>query len=85
MSKLSIKDQTLNISGKIVIANITKLLKDFDQNFAKENIKKLNLQEVEEIDGAGVSLLETILDRCKLTTDSLENGNKSIMKTIEIF
>ncbi|MBI9032530.1 ABC transporter permease [bacterium] len=85
MSKLSIKDQTLNISGKIVIANITVLLKDFDHKFGKEKISKLNLKDVEEIDGAGVSFIETILDRNKLTSESLENGNPTIMKTIEIF
>jgi phospholipid/cholesterol/gamma-HCH transport system permease protein len=85
MAQLKVKDKSLYLSGKILIANITALLKDYDQNYAKTKLNKVNLANVEEIDGAGVSLIETILDRQELTNDALEAGNESIMKTIEIF
>lgn len=85
MSKLTLQDRTLSISGKIVISNITALLKDFERNFLKENIESLDLSGIEELDGAGVSLLETILAKKSLGNDSLQKGQPSIMKTIEIF
>ncbi len=85
MNKIDLKNQTLFISGKIVIATITELLKEYEQNFGKVGLTKLDLKEVEEIDGAGVSFLETLLDRNKLTLDALENVKPSVMRTIEIF
>ncbi len=85
MTEIKVKDKTLYLYGEIVIANITNLLKDYDRNYAKSQIKKLDLSQVKEIDGAGVSLIETILDRQQLANDALIAGDKSIMKTIEIF
>ncbi len=85
MSNINIKDQTLSISGKIVIATITQLLKDYDQNFNKATITKLNLNAVTEIDGAGVSFVEMLLDRNKLGKEALVLENQAIMKTIEVF
>lgn len=85
MTEIKVKDKTLYLYGEIVIANITNLLKDYDRNYAKSQINKLDLSQVKEIDGAGVSLIETILDRQQLANDALIAGDKSIMKTIEIF
>jgi phospholipid/cholesterol/gamma-HCH transport system permease protein len=85
MNMLDLKNKTLFIKGKIVIITITELLKEYEQKFTKEDISNLDLSNVEEIDGAGVSFLEDILDKKKLTSSALINGNQSIMKTIEVF
>lgn len=85
MSKISLKDQSLIISGKIVIINITELLKEWERNFSKETITKIDLKDVEDIDGAGVSFIETLLDKHSLTMTAMINGKESIMKSIEVF
>lgn len=85
MNMIDLKNQTLFINGKIVIATITGLLKEYDQKFTKEAITKLDLSDVEAIDGAGVSFLENIMDKNKLSAEAIINGSTSIMKTIEVF
>ncbi len=85
MAQLNLKDKTLYLSGDIVIKNITSLLKSYDHSFNKEKLTSINLEQVQAIDGAGVSLIETILDRNQLNLTNLEHVDDSIMKTIEIF
>lgn len=85
MNKISLKDKTLHITGKIVIVTITELLKEWERNFAKESVTKIDMIEVEGIDGAGVSFIETLLDKHNISRDDLINVKDSIMRSIEIF
>ena len=85
MNKISLKDQTLYISGKIVIVTISDLLKEWERNYLKETVAKIDIKEVEAIDGAGVSFIETLIDKYSLTANDLQNGTESIMRSIEIF
>ena len=85
MSKISLNDKTLHITGKIVIVTITDLLKEWERNFLKETITKIDMEEVEAIDGAGVSFIETLMDKYSLSSNSLINGKESIMRSIEVF
>lgn len=85
MSKLTLKDNILFLPDKVVIATIPDLIKEWERNFAKQDVTQINISNVTSIDGAGVSFIEEILETKSLARDVVVNGNSSVNKTIEIF
>ena len=78
MSKLTLKDNILFLSDKVVIATIPDLIKEWEREFVKQDVTQIDISNVTAIDGAGVSFIEEILETKSLARDVIVNGNSSI-------
>ncbi len=84
MENINLKDNTLYIIGNLTIKEIPDIIANF-QKLSKKSFDKIDLKNLESMDGAGVAFIEDVLASSKLDKNSLINVADNFARTLEVF